>query len=94
MENNFYVGTINHSKRLAKPAWKEKAILYTEDGLNYIDLITSTTYSLESNNNHDYVEKNSLVETDVLDYKTDYYYLLSKYKSTPKERSKKKYHFK
>lgn len=91
MENNFYVGTIYHSKKLVKPAWKEKAILYTEDKVNYIDLITSTTYPLGGNNNHDYVEENSLVKTDVTDYKTDYYYLLTKYKNAPKEKTKKRY---
>ena len=88
MGNNFYVGEIFHSKKYTKPSRIEKAILYSEDSLIYIDLLNQKEYTTD-NNNRDYVIKESLINTDVREYKTDYNYLLMKYKSTSKRKERK-----
>ena len=88
MENNFYVGDIFHSKKYTKSSRVEKTILYSEDSLIYIDLLNQKEYTTD-NNNRDYVIKESLINTDVREYKTDYNYLLMKYKSTSKRKERK-----
>ena len=79
MENNFYVGIVYHNKRIFKGEYKEKMVLYSEDGLSYLDLINGIVYNSDINDK-DYVLKDSLIPTDIKEYKIDYMYLLSKYK--------------
>lgn len=87
MENNFYVGIVYHGKKLFKPAYKEKLILYTEDMINYLDLLNGLWYSTDTSNK-DYVEENSLIPTDISTYKIDYLYLLTKYKNSSSKKKK------
>jgi len=76
MERNFYVGIVNHNKKRLKPSYQEKIILYKEGNL-YIDLLTNNEYTIDKNNT-DYVLEETLVPTDITDYKIDYLYLLRK----------------
>lgn len=87
MANNFYVGVVYHGKRLFKQAYSEKIVLYSENNIDYLDLINNIWYSID-NFVKDYVDIASLISTDVSIYKEDYLYLLSKYKS--KSLTKKK----
>ena len=90
MENNFYVGVVYHSKKLFKNEYKEKLVLYSEDGVNYLDLLTGIWYTIDANNK-DYVIRESIISTDVKDYKTDYMYLVLKYKEGSYIRRKSMY---
>lgn len=89
MENNFYVGVVCHKKRLFKPAFSEKGVLYSDDNISYLDLINGVWYSTNENNK-DFVDVNSLVITDISLYKEDYLYLLNKYKESSIVKIKKK----
>ena len=76
MENNFYVGDVFHRRRI-KSSYVEKIVLYTDDALYYLDLISGNVYTTESSKK-DYVIKDSLLPTDISDYNTDYMYLLNR----------------
>ena len=39
MENNFFVGIVNHSKKVRRDAFCEKMILYKENSSCYVDLL-------------------------------------------------------
>lgn len=80
MENNFFVGVIHHKKKLLKPEYTEKLVLYSEDGYNYVDLTNNNLYTIDENE-LEYVIKETIIPTDVNSYKVDYLYLLSKYKN-------------
>lgn len=88
MENNFYVGVVYHGKRLFKPRYKEKIVLYSEDQINYLDLRYGIYYTTNRSNKY-YVEKDSIVPTDISLYREDYNYMLSRYKENPNVRRKK-----
>lgn len=87
MKDSFYVGIVCHGKKLFKAGYKEKLVLYSQDGINYLDLISDTYYTTDKNN-RDYIEKESLIPTDVSEYREDYLYLLSKYSVRNKARKK------
>lgn len=89
MENNFYVGIINHKKKLFKQSFSEKVVLYSEDNINYLDLISGIWYTVLEDNK-DYVDINSIVLTDISLYKEDYIYLLNKHKENKITKKKKK----
>lgn len=80
MGNNFYLGDVYHCKKFLKQAYIEKLVLYSEDHINYLDLISGIWYCIYDDGN-DYVFLESIVPTDVNLYKIDYLYLLSKYKA-------------
>lgn len=90
MENNFYVGVVYHCKKLFKNEYKEKLVLYSEDMVNYLDLLTDVWYTIDVNNK-DYVVGESVISTDINDYKIDYIYLLSKYREDSYIRRKSMY---
>ena len=79
MEDNFFVGVVYHGKRVFKPEYKEKIILYTDDNINFLDLIGNCYYTTDRSNRN-YVDENSLIPTDISLYREDYLYLLSKHK--------------
>jgi len=87
MENNFYVGVVFHGKRAFKNEYSEKLVLYSEDNYNYLDLINNLYYSIDTNN-RDYVIEESLVPTDVSEYREDYLYMLSRCKENGLSRKK------
>lgn len=93
MENNFYVGIIHHRKKLFKISYSEKVVLYSEDNINFLDLISGIWYTLEENSK-DYVDIKSIVHTDISLYKEDYIYLLNKHKENKITKTKKKYSLK
>lgn len=80
MENNFFVGIVNHSKKIRRDSYKEKTVLYKEDTSVYVDLVKNTSYTTDSREK-DYVEEETLIPTDITDYKIDYEYLLLRYNS-------------
>ena len=80
MENNFFVGVVIHKKRFTKYEYTEKTVLYSDDKYNYIDLLNDKVYTVNEEE-LEYVIKESLILTNPLDYKVDYLYLLSRYKS-------------
>lgn len=90
MENNFYLGVVKHSKRRSSNSYTEKVILYSDDNVFYIDLVNNCVYTTDAKNK-DYVLIDSLVSTDISEYKTDYLYLLNKYKSDKAISKKKKF---
>ena len=87
MENNFYVGIVKHEKYGLHKEYSEKVVLY-KDGSRYIDLINDRVYE-NSFGIKDYVLEDTLVPTDVSEHKTDYPYLLNRYKEVGKPRKKK-----
>lgn len=89
MESNFYIGTVHHQKRLFKQQYQEKIVLYSTDNINFIDLINCAIYSTDVLNK-DYVIRESLVPTEISEYRTDYMYLLSVYKPKIMTRYRKK----
>lgn len=89
MENNFYVGIICHKRNFLKREYKEKLVLYSIDNEVYIDLINGIFYTC-NNTLKDYVEKSSLILTDISLYKIDYMYLASKYNNQNTNNTKKK----
>lgn len=93
MENNFFVGIINHKKKIGKNNYQEKVVLYSKDNINYIDLVNDITYTTNELEK-DYVVKESLIDTDISEYQTDYLYLLIKHKnnSNTKKRKYKLFH--
>ncbi len=86
MENKFYVGDIYHKRRLIKPSYYEKTVLYTEDEKIFLDLLKEKCYTANENEK-DFIIISSLVPTNINDYRTDYLYLLEKNKE--KKRIKK-----
>lgn len=78
MENNFYVGDIYYSKRNKNMGCTDKVVLYSDDNFYYLDLISGKWYNTDSNEN-DYVIKDSIIPTDINQYRENYRYLLSKY---------------
>ena len=94
MENNFYVGIVHHGKRIFdgknffRDAYNEKLVLYNLDNGVYLDLLGGICYSTD-NTSRDYVLEDSLILTDIDDYKTNYRYLLSEYKEGNLTRMKK-----
>lgn len=87
MENNFYVGVINYGKRYSKQKHIQNAVLYSEDGINYLELETGIWYTTDSSN-RDYVDKGSILPTDINLYKVNYMYLLSRCKEKKNARRK------
>lgn len=80
MVNNFFVGNVVHGKRMFKPGYSEKLVLYSDDNINYLDLINGIYYTTNESNT-DYVERDSIISTDISEYKEDYLYLLNKIKN-------------
>ena len=78
MANNFYVGEVYHKRKILKFNfdYREKLVLYTEDDIIYLDLLGEKAYTCDRTHN-DYVIRESLIPTDVRDYKVDYMYLLN-----------------
>lgn len=85
MENNFYVGCIFHRKKL-RASYVEQTVLYTEDDYEYLDLLKSKYYNINTKEK-DYVIRDSLIPTDVDNYQINYKYLLEKHKSRKKIKS-------
>lgn len=78
MENNFFVGVVFHGRKSFKVEYTEKLVLYSDDNFNYLDLINDVYYTTDENNKG-YVIKESLVPTDILEYREDYLYMLSRH---------------
>lgn len=78
MEGNFYIGIVCHKKRGLKCQYEEKIVLYTNNDIDYIDLINNVVYSTDSSDKH-YVVKESLIPTNLFEHRIDYMYLLYKY---------------
>ena len=78
MVNNFYVGEVYHKRKFMKFnfGYREKLVLYTEDDILYLDLLGDKAYTCDTRNKN-YVIRDSLIPTDVSDYKIDYMYLLN-----------------
>lgn len=87
MEDNFYVGDVFHSKR--RNYKTEKTVLYSKDKIIYIDLLNEKEYTTNTKNK-DYVLEDSLIPTDINDFKEDYNYLLYRY-NNGMVKSKKKH---
>ena len=85
MENSFYIGDIYYSKR--KQCHTEKLVLYSSDNVNYLDLISGKWYTTDSKKK-DYVIKESIVPTDINEYRENYIYLLSKYNNVMTKKKK------
>lgn len=85
MGNNYYVGKIYHRRKI-KQSYIEKTVLYTEDDFNYLDLIKGKYYNVDTKEK-DYIIKDSLIPTEVEDYKINYKYLLEKHKIKKKTKS-------
>lgn len=79
MVNNFFVGVVHHGKRIFKQEYREKLVLYSEDNFNFLDLLNNNYYTTDDSDK-DYVIKESLVATDVSEYREDYLYLLNRHK--------------
>lgn len=92
MENSFFVGIVHHKKRMFKPEYSEKIVLYKATDYYYIDLVRDVIYSTNSEDK-DYVDECSLIPTDISMYKEDYQYLLSKHNCDVMIRKKKKINF-
>ena len=94
MENSFYIGIVHHSikffdgKNFFRSEYNESLVLYHLGGSNYLDLVTGNFYNTDSNAK-DYVFEDSLVITDVGDYKINYMYLLERYKEDIAVKKKK-----
>lgn len=94
MENNFYVGIVYHSKRfldgkiIFRNEYKEKLVLYNVNNNVYVDLLSGICYSTDDTA-RDYVLEDSLILTNIDDYKTNYRYLLSRYNEGSLTRKKK-----
>ena len=88
MRNNFYVGEVYHKRKIFKLNfdYREKLVLYTEEDIVYWDLLGNKEYTCDKRNK-DYVIRESLIPTDISDYKIDYMYLLNNSKA--KKRIKK-----
>ena len=78
MEYNFFVGVVCHRKRMSKELVREKVVLYTSDGTVFVDLINMKEYTTD-NSLREYVEEDSLINTDISLYKVNYRYLVSRY---------------
>lgn len=95
MENNFYVGIVRHGKKffsdgkILRNGFDEKLVLYKVNDTLYLDLINGVCYGTDINN-REYVLNESLVLTNIDDYKVDYRYLLSRYDESALTRKKKK----
>ena len=89
MENNFYVGVVYHGKRIFKNEYREKLVLYSENSFVFLDLLNGITYGIDGSGK-DYVLKDSIISTDINEYKIDYKYLLSRYKCGVLTRKRKK----
>ena len=87
MENNFFVGVVVLRRRKSNSLTREKLVLYSRNDIDYIDLLNNNRYVSEesANTREDYVIKSSLIKVDVSDYRTDYYYLLSRYNEYKEE---------
>lgn len=88
MENNFFVGVVHHGKKLFKSEYAEKIVLYSDDNDNYLDLRYGKWYTTNESDK-DYVEKGTLIATDISLYREDYLYMLSKYKESAISRIKR-----
>lgn len=86
-KGNFYIGIVHHKKRVLKSQYDEKIVLYTNDDINYVDLINNVVYSTDSYEK-DYVVKASLIPTDISEHRIDYIYLLKQYDFKTKTRKK------
>ncbi|MBQ8193027.1 MAG: hypothetical protein IJZ46_03040 [Bacilli bacterium] len=93
MENNFYLGVVMHSKKRSCNNYTEKVVLYSDDNIFYIDLVNGNIYSTDVTNK-DYVLIDTLVSTDIKEYKTDYLFLLNKFKSNKDIYKRKKFYLK
>lgn len=95
MENKFYVGIVHHGKKFFtdrkffRDEYNEKIVLYKVNEFLYLDLLSGICYSTNINN-REYILDESLVETNIDDYKVDYRYLLSRYEESTLTRKKKK----
>ena len=78
MENNFYVGDIYYSKRNKNVGCTEKSVLYSDDNFNYLELISGKWYTT-NNDDKNYVIRDSVIPTDINQYRENYRYLLARY---------------
>lgn len=79
MEGNFYVGVIYYGKRIRKPKHSESVVLYSEDNIYFLDLMRNIYYTTD-NQNKDYVDRSSLIQTNIEEYRENYEYLLARSK--------------
>ena len=86
MKNNFFVGNIYHRRKI-KFSYIEQVVLFSENYYYYLDLVSGKWYTTDTKNRN-YVIKDSLVPTDINEYKIDYLYLLNKDKQKTKTRRK------
>lgn len=91
MENNFYVGTVCHNRKIMKDSYNEKVVLYSNDNINYTDLVNDVNYTTDDTCK-DYVIKESIALTDISEYRTDYLYLLLKHNNS-KSVKRKRFNF-
>lgn len=87
MENKFFIGIVLHKKKFLKSQYTEKVVLFSNDDINYIDLLNDLVYTTDISN-RDYVVKESLIPTDIYEHRIDYMYLLSQYHSKIMTRKK------
>ena len=80
MENKFFIGIVLHKKKFLKSQYTEKVVLFSNDDINYIDLLNGFVYTTDTSNRN-YVVKESLIATDIYEHRIDYMYLLSQYHS-------------
>ncbi len=85
MENNFYVGTIKHKKKILKNAYNEKVVLYKKNETRYLDLIKDKEYSTNTNK-HSYVKEETIKEVNVDDFNIDYIYLLNRHNNVKRKK--------
>ena len=87
MENNFYLGII-HYKKKSRYRHSQTAVLYSEDNINYLELESGIWYTTD-NKNKEYIERESIIPTDISQYKVDYRYLFSRINEKKPTRTKK-----
>ncbi len=87
MENNFYVGVVHYNRRYSRHDHTETLVLYSDDNINYLELESGIWYTTDRGNKN-YVEKESIIPTDISQYKVDYEYLFFRIKEMKSTRKK------
>ena len=88
MENNYYVGTVYHQRSLGRSK-REETVLYSDDYVLFYDLINESCYTTDYNK-RDFVIKDSIIPTNVDEYRVDYPYLVSRKKIISQKNTKNK----
>ena len=87
MENNSFVGIVCHGKRAFRPLYNEKLVLY-RDNSDFIDLENGIVYTLDKSKK-DYVLEETLVPADISEFRSNYAYLLFRYKNNESIKNRK-----